>query len=161
MWEKDLIAQAQALGDNEGATEEALPKIKQWLKQQTHRVRLIAFFGRHDPIRLMHVSLLSMNRFRENSCTGAPITYCTWAESSSFDPLSRRITSSIIHRYLMASIAFVSEQRYGLTSAYLLPNECYSVSAGCNENEARVRGRYRLPILWSSHKTTETTACMA
>lgn len=54
MWEKDLLTQAQALR-KELNEEEPSPQLAQWLRQQTQRARLIAFLGRHDPIKLMQV----------------------------------------------------------------------------------------------------------
>ncbi|CAN0086708.1 unnamed protein product, partial [Ectocarpus sp. 13 AM-2016] len=54
MWEKDLLAQAQALR-KEAGDENPSPHLQQWLRQQTHKARLIAFLGRHDPLKLMQV----------------------------------------------------------------------------------------------------------
>ncbi|CAM9809238.1 unnamed protein product [Ectocarpus fasciculatus] len=54
MWEKDLLAQAQALR-KEAGDEILSPHLQQWLTQQTHKARLIAFLGRHDPLKLMQV----------------------------------------------------------------------------------------------------------
>lgn len=54
MWEKDLLSQAQALRE-EVNEEEPTPQLAQWLRQQTQRARLIAFLGRHDPLKLMQV----------------------------------------------------------------------------------------------------------
>lgn len=55
MWEKDLLAQAEDLRKN-ASEEEPPPQLAQWLRQQTQRARLIAFLGRHDPLKLMQVS---------------------------------------------------------------------------------------------------------
>lgn len=55
MWEKDLLTQAQALRNEENSDKEPSPQLAQWLRQQTQRARLIAFLGRHDPIKLMQV----------------------------------------------------------------------------------------------------------
>lgn len=57
MWENDLLAQAQALRDDEQGRERASPQLEQWLKQQADRVRLVAYLGRHDPVRLVQVRL--------------------------------------------------------------------------------------------------------
>lgn len=55
MWEKDLLSQAEAVRDNLNE-EEPSPELEQWLSQQTQRARLVAFLGRHDPLKLMQVS---------------------------------------------------------------------------------------------------------
>lgn len=60
MWEKDLLTQAKALGGDEQSGEKISPQLEEWLKQQAHRARLIAFLGRHDPLRLTQVSRLSL-----------------------------------------------------------------------------------------------------
>lgn len=59
MWEKDLLVQAQALRDG-ADEEEAPPQLAQWLRQQTQRARLVAFLGRHDPLKLMQVGFLTV-----------------------------------------------------------------------------------------------------
>ena len=52
MWEKDLLSQAEALRDKLNE-EEPSPELEQWLRQRTQRARLVAFLGRHDPLKLM------------------------------------------------------------------------------------------------------------
>lgn len=56
MWEKDLLTEAKALSEDGTGAVRASPELEQWLKQQIHRVRLVAFLAQHDPLRLMQVS---------------------------------------------------------------------------------------------------------
>lgn len=60
MWEKDLLSQAQALRE-EVNEEEPTPQLAQWLRQQTQKARLIAFLGRHDPLKLMQVGYIFLD----------------------------------------------------------------------------------------------------
>lgn len=55
MWEKDFLSQAQAFGESQGG-HEASPQLEQWLRQQTQRARLVAYLGRHDPLKLMQAT---------------------------------------------------------------------------------------------------------
>lgn len=54
MWEKDLLAQAQMLGESL-LEETPSPQLRGWLRQQTQRARLIVYLGRNDPIKLTQV----------------------------------------------------------------------------------------------------------
>lgn len=54
MWEKDLLSQAEAVRDRLNEEDPSL-ELEQWLRQRTQRARLVAFLGRHDPLKLMQV----------------------------------------------------------------------------------------------------------
>ena len=62
MWEKDLLSQAEALRDGLNE-EEPSPELEQWLRQRTQRARLVAFLGRHDPLKLIQASEKTKNIF--------------------------------------------------------------------------------------------------
>ncbi|CAM9142680.1 unnamed protein product, partial [Sphacelaria rigidula] len=62
MWEKDLLTQAKALSEDGTGAVRASPELEQWLKQQIHRVRLVAFLAQHDPLRLMQVDEMLKRR---------------------------------------------------------------------------------------------------
>lgn len=75
MWEKDLLAQAQALR-KEAGDENPSPHLQQWLRQQTHKARLIAFLGRHDPLKLMQVGCSCCTCCAAAAVVVACVAYC-------------------------------------------------------------------------------------
>ncbi|CAM9709129.1 unnamed protein product [Pylaiella littoralis] len=72
MWEKDLLVQAQALHDDLNE-EEPSPQLAQWLRQQTQRARLVAFLGRHDPLKIMQADDMLKRRLGDEEALFAEL----------------------------------------------------------------------------------------